>query len=78
MSEVVRGNGRKRQGARLKAAIVGAGWRQCDVALRVGIPEATLTSYTTGRRSPPQAILKAIAKLIQVTVEDLMEEEEAE
>lgn len=65
----------KVKGLDIKIARLKAGFRQYDVAARLGIPPSRLSEIESGRRQPSDALLE---KLRQILNEDKSGEAEGE
>jgi transcriptional regulator with XRE-family HTH domain len=51
-------------------------YTQSQIARALNIPQPTYANYETGVRKMPISILKMIADLLQVSIDDLVSEEE--
>lgn len=60
-------------GERLAKARKAAGLSQRDLAEAVGVSNATIAMYELGLRTPPGPVLVAMARVLGVQAEDLIE-----
>lgn len=65
---------RQRIGERIRAAREARGWSQADFARRVGITQAGMSFYEAGDRFPVLGIAHAIARTLDMPVEELFVE----
>lgn len=49
--------------------------KQKDLAFKVGVKTNTISQYELGKRNPNPDILKKIAKALNCTIDDLLNEE---
>ena len=61
---------------RLKEARKAAGLTMKELGQRVGVTESTVSLYESGKREPSQSVLKAMAEVLEVSVDFLLEVEE--
>lgn len=59
-------------GDRLRSLRQERGWTQADLAQRVGIGQQVLSGYETGRRTPSLETTLALARTLDVSVDDLV------
>ena len=57
---------------KVRSGLKQKGYRQLDLAVRLGVSEGAVSNYLKGKREPSLEVFKEIAKMIEVPVSELL------